>query len=59
LDGNGRLARVIASIQFGDLLDQQIAFDEIENRAEYYEALQSARKGGHQALVDIFLSLAK
>lgn len=59
LDGNGRLARVIASIQYRDLLDQHIAFDEIENRAEYYEALQSARKGGHQALVGIFLSLAK
>jgi len=59
LDGNGRLARVIASIQYRDLLDQQISFDEIENRAEYYEALQSARKGGHQALVGIFLSLAK
>lgn len=59
LDGNGRLARVIASIQYRDLLDQQIAFDEIENRGEYYAALQSAREGGHQALVNIFLSLAK
>lgn len=59
LDGNGRLARVIASIQYRDLLDQQISFDEIDNRAEYYEALQSAQKGGHQALVSIFLSLTK
>lgn len=59
LDGNGRLARVIASIQYRDLLNRQIAFEEIESRAEYYAALQSAREGGHQALVDIFLSLAK
>lgn len=59
IDGNGRLARVIASLQYRDLLNQQIAFDEIETKAEYYAALQSARKGGHQALVDIFLSLAK
>lgn len=59
LDGNGRLARVIASIQYRDLLGQQIAFEEIENQAEYYEALQTARKGDHQALVGIFLSLAK
>lgn len=59
LDGNGRLARVIASIQYRDLLNQQIAFDEIENRAEYYAALQSAREGGHQALVGLFRSLAK
>lgn len=59
LDGNGRLARVIASIQYRDILNQQIAFDEIEFRAEYYAALQLARKDGHQALVDIFLSLAK
>lgn len=59
LDGNGRLARVIASIQYRDLLNQQIAFEEIESRAEYYAALQAARKGGHQALVDVFLSLAK
>jgi len=59
VDGNGRLARVIASIQYRDLLNQQIAFEAIENKAEYYAALQSARKGGHQALVDMFLSLAK
>ena len=59
LDGNGRLARVIASIQYRDLLKRQIAFEAIESRAEYYAALQSAREGGHQALVDIFLSLAK
>lgn len=58
-DGNGRLARVIASIQYRDLLNQQIAFEEIENSTEYYTALQSAKEGGHQALVDIFLSLAK
>ena len=59
LDGNGRLARVIASLQYRDLMNQQIAFDEIENMAEYYTALQSAREGGHQALADVFRSLAK
>jgi hypothetical protein len=59
LDGNGRLARVIASIQYKDLLGQQIAFEETDNKAEYYAALQTARNGGHQALVDMFLSLAK
>lgn len=59
LDGNGRVARVIASIQYRDLLNLQIAFDEIENIAEYYAALQSDCKSGHQALVDIFLSHTK
>lgn len=59
MDGNGRLARVIASIQYRDLLNQQMAFDAIEGSAEYYTALQAARNGGHKALVDIFLSLAK
>ena len=59
LDGNGRVARVIASIQYRDLLGQQVAFEKIENRNDYYAALQSARQGGHQSLVDIFLSLAK
>jgi hypothetical protein len=59
LDGNGRVARVIASIQYGDLLGKQIAFEEIEKRHEYYAALQSARQGDHQALVNILLSLAK
>jgi fido (protein-threonine AMPylation protein) len=59
LDGNGRVARVLASIQYRDLLGQQIVFEELENLKEYYEALQLARQGGHQALVDMFLSLAK
>jgi hypothetical protein len=59
LDGNGRVARVIASIQYRDLLNQQITFEEVENRAEYYAALQEARQGGHQALVDVFRSIAK
>jgi Fic family protein len=59
LDGNGRVARVIASIQCRDLLGQQIVFEELENIQEYYAALQLARQGGHQALVDVFSSLAK
>jgi hypothetical protein len=59
LDGNGRVARVIASIQYRDLLGKQIVFEELENLQEYYGALQLARQGGQQALVDIFLSLAK
>lgn len=59
LDGNGRVARIIASIQYQDLLNQLIAFEEIESRAEYYAALQAAREGGHQTLVDVFRSLVK
>ena len=59
LDGNGRVSRVIASIQCEDLLGQKLSFEEIADRNEYYKALQSAREGGHQALVDMFLSLAK
>lgn len=59
VDGNGRLARLIASIQYRDLLNQQIAFEGIESRVEYYVALQKARECGHQALVDVFRSLAK
>ena len=59
LDGNGRVSRVIASIQCEDLLGQKLSFEEIADRNEYYKALQSAREGGHQALVDMFISLAK
>ena len=59
LDGNGRVARVIASIQCRDLLDEEITFENIEKISDYYNALQNARKGNRQELIDIFMSLAK
>ncbi len=59
LDGNGRLVRVISSLQYQDLLGEEIVFESIENVSEYYRALQTARSGDLQELVDIFMALAK
>jgi len=59
LDGNGRLARVISSIQFTDLVEEEVKFEKIENVQGYYEALESAADGDQQALIDIFMALAK
>jgi fido (protein-threonine AMPylation protein) len=58
LDGNGRVARTLASIQFKDLLDKDVKFEKIE-RLEYYQALQTARNGNGQGLNDIFVALIK
>lgn len=58
LDGNGRMARTLASIQFKDLLDKDVTFEKIE-RIEYYRALQTARNGYGQRLNDIFMALIK
>ena len=58
LDGNGRVARTIASIQYKDLLDKDVKFDQIE-RKEYYIALQNARNGNKDGLNDIFTALIK
>ncbi|MBI9060070.1 MAG: Fic family protein [Labilibaculum sp.] len=58
LDGNGRVARTISSIQFKDLLDKEVKFEKIEPK-EYYEALQESRNDNKQALNDIFMSLIK
>lgn len=58
LDGNGRVARTLASIQFKDLLDKDVTFEKVE-RTEYYKALQNAREGKEQRLNDIFTALIK
>jgi len=58
LDGNGRVARAIASIQYKDLLGKDVRFDNIE-RHRYYQALQSADIGEKQELNDIFKALIK
>ena len=58
LDGNGRVARSIASIQYKDLLNKDVKFDSIDRKV-YYEALQSAHKGNDQKLIDIFRALIK
>ena len=58
LDGNGRIARVLASIQFKDLLEKDVIFEKIE-RLEYYKALQKSREGNGQRLNDIFTALIK
>lgn len=58
LDGNGRIARVLASIQFKDLLEKDVTFEKME-RAEYYTALQTARKGNGESLSNIFTALIK
>lgn len=58
LDGNGRVARAIASIQYKDLLNQEVRFEEVE-RSEYYKALNTARNGNQNKLNDIFTALIK
>ncbi len=58
LDGNGRIARVLASVQFKDLLDKDVTFEKIE-RIEYYKALQTSREGNGQRLNNIFTALIK
>lgn len=58
LDGNGRVARMLASIQFKDLLDKDVTFEKVE-RKDYYKALQIARNGNGQGLNDIFTALIK
>lgn len=58
LDGNGRISRILASLQFKDLLNQDVKFDEID-RHIYYRALQEAREGNSSELVRIFKSLMK
>jgi hypothetical protein len=58
LDGNGRVARTISSIQFSDLLSKEVKFEKIDPK-EYYEALQESRNDNKQTLNDIFLSLIK
>lgn len=58
LDGNGRVARAIASLQFKDLLDKEVQFERL-NRKEYYDALQNARNGSDIEINNIFLSLIK
>ncbi|MCB0373204.1 MAG: Fic family protein, partial [Muricauda sp.] len=42
IDGNGRVARVLASLQFKDLLDNVVQFDSID-RNEYFDSLNNAR----------------
>lgn len=56
IDGNGRVARVLASLQFKDLLDKVVQFDSID-RNEYFDSLNNARSGNQKNLVDIFTSL--
>lgn len=58
LDGNGRVSRILASLQFKDLLNQDVKFDEID-RHIYYKALQEARDGDNANLVRIFKSIMK
>lgn len=58
-DGNGRVARVIATQQFRELLGKNILFEELENRSDYYLALKKANSDEHKALVGILLSLAR
>ena len=58
LDGNGRIARILASLQFKDLLNQDVKFDEI-NRSIYYKGLQQAREGSITELERIFKSIMK
>lgn len=58
LDGNGRIARTLAAIQYKDLLDKNVQFDKIE-RSKYYQALNSARNGSSKELNAIFTALIK
>ena len=56
IDGNGRVSRILASLQFKDLLDKIVHFDRID-RNEYFDSLNNARNGNKQKLTDIFKSL--
>jgi hypothetical protein len=59
LDGNGRVARVLASIQLKDLIAECTELGPIEDIAAYYRALQNAREGDGRALVDVFMTLVR
>ncbi len=56
MDGNGRVARSIVTLQFKDLLNRNVIFDKVEPSIYYY-ALQLARNGKSKDLVEIFSSL--
>tara|TARA_R110002096_G_scaffold143178_1_gene298831 strand:- start:240 stop:1340 length:1101 start_codon:yes stop_codon:yes gene_type:complete len=56
IDGNGRVSRILASLQFKDLLDKIVHFDRID-RNEYFDSLNNARNGNKQKLTEIFKSL--
>lgn len=58
LDGNGRVARTLASMQYKDLLEKDVQFEGIE-RSKYYEALNAARNGSNKNLNAIFTALIK
>lgn len=58
LDGNGRVARVLSTLQFRDLLKKEIRFDEIPNEGLYYRALREGQAGDHRRLADVLLSLS-
>lgn len=59
LDGNGRVARSLASIQCRDLLGRLLQFELIEDSDPYYNAITSADKGNPQALIDLFTSITR
>lgn len=59
LDGNGRVVRVISTLQWKDLLNEEVIFEKIENVSTYYKALQDSREGNLQNLVDVFMALTK
>ena len=60
IDGNGRVARALATIQFKDLLGHDVSFDRIEDRESYFESLQLAQQDGdHRLLVAHLKSLIK
>lgn len=56
LDGNGRVSRILSSLQFKDLLDKNVIFDDIDKK-NYFGSLQKAREGNNEKLIDIFKSL--
>lgn len=56
LDGNGRVARILASLQFKDLLNKIVQFDSID-RNHYFDSLNKARDGNKKNLIDVFTSM--
>ena len=56
LDGNGRVSRIISSLQFKDLIGKNVIFDGIDKQ-NYFDSLQKAREGNNDKLIDIFKSL--
>ncbi len=49
LDGNGRVARVIASLQYVEMFGEKIRFQKLDSWNDYYDALVDAQRNNNYA----------